>query len=426
MAPTINAAGFDRRLAVVKSIINSHNLQASSIDTVAYDDSCPHPYNNFLFHVQLSPPASPSSFPGTQPGTETAPADGLASFIIKLCNPDSGLNDTNRVENNVATHLLVRQAMREAQLPSLVPAIYAWGRHNDGIGSFAWTISEFKPGVDLDSVFPSLSPVHQARLLHDIAAVLKALQTVRLPATVTEFGGLTFNKSGQIISGEATLQKGEPEATYIACKQSSLLGALSRAEKSPVIQGWRRNDLNQRIQSFLEEGGLEKLFDRVDIHQKNLIHGDFTLNNMMFDTQKGELTAIIDFDWSCISNPAEEFLSGLYDVGGNISDERDKFHESIISGSFDVLSSAVQDEETRKEWDLAKAWNSAMKSTGCTRPSEISGIRQILGVQKLQSLLCPFQLSNPHRLERMSDETKAEALAKAEAALTEWLQKHGF
>lgn len=431
-------------------------MQASSITTVAYDEVYEYPFNNFLFKVDLSSPTSSSTFLGTQPGTEAAPSGGLTSFILKLCNTEVDMNQANRVQNNVAVQYLVRQSMKKAGMPLLAPAIYAWG-----LGSLAkeeahsdcppWIISEYKPGVDVDTVFSTLQTSEKQQVLKDVAAALAAIQKAELPPTVDKFGGLTFDKRGDMVSCEAALGKGEPTVSYLKRKRHAVMAALSSAEKSPIIQGWKQRGIDQRIKRFLEDGGLETVLSRVNIHQKNLIHADFSkytylscypfifprhsvvnnsriaLNNMMLDTETKRLTAIVDFDWSYVSNPVDEFLSGLTDFGGNIGNERHKFHKSILSGSFDIIpSSAEGDEKSRSEWETAKIWNEAMKTQGCIRPCEIEGVEQVFGLMKFQKLLCPFQLSSERELGEMTKEAKAELRAKTEASLIKWLEQHGY
>lgn len=82
-----------------------------------------------------------------------------------------------------------------------------------------------------------------------------------------------------------------------------------------------------------------------------MIHGDFSTytpfhgsylltdnvtatNNMLFDKDTKKLTAILDFDWSYISNPLDEFMCSLQDVGGNIRQEDKEIEAAILSGDF--------------------------------------------------------------------------------------------
>ena len=69
-------------------------------------------------------------------------------------------------------------------------------------------MSELGDGVDLGSEFSFLGLVDKERILEQIAGVLAAIQVARLTEDVTQFGGLTFDSSGRIVSGESPLLNG--------------------------------------------------------------------------------------------------------------------------------------------------------------------------------------------------------------------------
>lgn len=131
--------------------------------------------------------------------------------------------------------------------------------------------------MDLDSEFPSLELEDKEQVLEQIAAVLAAVQAVRLPEGVTKFGGLTFDSNGRIVSGEAPLRKGEPVCSYAELMVVKLRAVLRVAAKSPVVQGWKSNGIDARIEKFVTGGGPEKVLAGVDLHQMGLIHGDFSM-----------------------------------------------------------------------------------------------------------------------------------------------------
>ncbi|KAK2617028.1 hypothetical protein QQS21_000121 [Conoideocrella luteorostrata] len=423
-----------RRMAVVNQLLHNLGLQISNASTVAYSAECQYAYNNYLFKVDLAVPATSSSFPGSQPGTAPAPSCGITSLLIKLSNSAAEANITNRVENDVASQFLVHQSMARAGLGSLIPVIYAWApakiQANTGAdataneNTFGWTMMELKDGVDLDSEFPALDSLEKEKVLHQIAMIFKAIQDARLPETVTKFGGLTFNSTGQIISGEPPLWKQDPVETYLEWKFGNLHDLMQKASKSPVIQGWKLHGVGARIEKFFAAGGPEKVLSNVDQRQKCLIHGDFSTNNFLFDKDTKKITAILDFDWCTVSNPFDEFLLGLYDIGCNITYGKTKADMALLSGDFTQPPNL--EKEKGENWGMAKMWNAAIESVGAASPRKIQGASQIYDLLLLKRLLCPYQLSNVSALEKMDDEKKAEVRAKTEADIVEWLDKHGF
>lgn len=146
---------------------------------------------------------------------------------------------------------------------------------------------------------------------------------------------------------------------------------------------------------------------------------------MLFDKNTKQITAVLDFDWASISNPFKEFLSGLNDIGGNISGIDDKIEAAILSGDF-TMPPADRDDTSTKRWETAKVWHTLMKNTGVITPSDINSVNKIYDMLQFHRLLCPFQLGNEFMLKQIDDEKKAGLRAKTEADLVQWLEKHGF
>lgn len=84
------------------------------------------------------------------------------------------------------------------------------------------------------------------------------------------------------------------------------------------------------------------------------------MNNMLYDSATKRITGLVDFDWSAITHPIEEYLSGLWDVGGGISDRLGQIQPMVLSGNFSVQPESLSEEDLRK-WEVAKAFNSAVE-----------------------------------------------------------------
>lgn len=149
------------------------------------------------------------------------------------------------------------------------------------------------------------------------------------------------------------------------------------------------------------------------------------MNNMLYDKTTKRITAILDFDWSCITYPAEEFLTGLWDIGGGLSDRVGKLQTNILSGEFGTPPADGVPAEEVRAWEIAKAWDTALAKKGAARPSSIAGIRQVQALSNFEQLLCPFELSSEVMLKRRSHEDNAKRLAETGAKIKEWLKEHG-
>lgn len=227
----------------------------------------------------LSSPAYPASFPQGRPGTWQPPLDGVSTLVIRLSNPRAeGLNNANRVENEVASLYLARQALEKAGVAPVVPAVYAWApkRHGEHEEDFGWVVTEFKSGSDLDGQFPTLSLDDRVSVLGQIADVLAAIQQAKIPDGAIEYGALTF-VDGKIVSGQMTLMEGGPWGTYSDLWVAKLQAQLENSEKSPLLKGWA-GDVRDRLDRFLSDRaqGVDKVLEEVDGKQRVLVHGDLS------------------------------------------------------------------------------------------------------------------------------------------------------
>ncbi|ETS74001.1 hypothetical protein PFICI_13867 [Pestalotiopsis fici W106-1] len=424
----VNHEGYSRRLDTVQRILQRFGLKSAQISTIAYVEHCPFPFNNFIYKVELHTPAVPASFADNQPCTLPPPEEGVSTVIVRMSNPlAEGLNNANRVENDVAAQHLVREALHAAGLPSLVPAVYAWERCRyeeapDETG-FGWTIGEFKPGSDLDGEFPTLAVDEKKQVMKQIADIFAAIQQAQLPQSITQFGALTIDDEGQIVNGQMPLLSGGPWDAYADVWVAKLRLQLEDADKSPLLQGWSLGGLREQINAWIEDGGVPRLLNGVNNNARVLVHGDLTMNNFLFDVTSKRITAILDFDWAAVTHPADEFFTGLWDLGGGFDDRTAHMTSNILQGDFEEMPPNL-DDKGLEAFGIAKAWNEAVASTGAARPSSIEKMDKILALRELETLLCPFALGNEMMLKRISDEQKALKRQDTEAQIIEWFSRH--
>ncbi|KFX97972.1 hypothetical protein V490_02512 [Pseudogymnoascus sp. VKM F-3557] len=107
-----------------------------------------------------------------------------------------------------------------------------------------------------------------------------------------------------------------PWLNYEASFKSRLEVAIRKSDANPYIKGWRANDVRERLDSFIERG-LPAQFEDLDSQQDRvIIHVEFTTNNILFDATSNRITALIDYDFACISHPSYEFLRSYDGAGG--------------------------------------------------------------------------------------------------------------
>lgn len=263
-------------------------IQAKSIEPIEYDINSPFPYNNYIYFVTLSsqtttllqirsPSQSDTDHNGSpQPGTIPLPAH-TTSFIIRLANADprTGINNTNRIESEVAFMMLVREALASSKYRHIIPDVYAWAPTSSGPSGQGFSMQEYKWGTIPYRGFDKLSLEDKSVVFGQMADILALLQKFEVPGTVEKFGGLKFDGEGRIISAQMSLYKGEPTTSYKDFMTAIFRVKLQEADENPVIQGWRGNGVRARIEQFINVrlGEILKGYEGV---RKSLVHSDFS------------------------------------------------------------------------------------------------------------------------------------------------------
>ncbi|KAK3322986.1 aminoglycoside phosphotransferase, partial [Apodospora peruviana] len=381
----MNHEYFEERMTLVKEILKNHDLEHTSITPLEYDENCPFPYNNFLYKITLAEPAKPQSFfvHANKACTSLPPEEGVRSLVIRLSNPRAeGLNQTNRVQNEVAALHLARCGDDHNPLSKVFPAVYDWAPplHSDASPAIGWVLMEFKPGVALDQHFGTLSDKDsdkKAAIISQIADVFSLIQSAPLPDGVKYYGGLTISGdgSGAIVSGQMTTLAGGPWPSYGSFWRAKLAAQLRDSDESSVLQGWRG------------EHGIRE-------PELVLVHGDLTMNNILFDPDTDKITGVVDFDFASVGHPCQEFFSSLREVGGNVSSE---------------------------ETTEGTLWEDALAARGILRPATIQGMGSLKLIGRLEELLCPFRLAHPIFIARQTAGQIMEGRAKAEEELVHCL-----
>jgi hypothetical protein len=238
-------------------------------------------YNNFIYRVDLMDATDKVEFKQSNQPFTSIPPNGTTSIVFRISNPCAdGVNNTNRVENEVAALHLSRSALAAGN-PSfahIVPAIYDWKTNSypspADETSYAWIMMELRPGVPLDSKFDGLPFDEKKALLGKIAGIFATIQKAELPKGIDSHGGMTI-KNGEIISGQSTTVKGGPWKSYEAWWAGRLHQNLTQAETSLVLDDWKANGIRLRVDDFLATGIPDLLRD-IDPPRLAIAHGDIS------------------------------------------------------------------------------------------------------------------------------------------------------
>jgi hypothetical protein len=194
---------------------------------------------------------------------------------MRLSNPNAeGMNQKTRVENELAIISLASAALSGFE-PHVVPAVYAWASAATE-SSQGWILQELMLGTPVDDTFDIMDLQQKQQTFAQMAKMLKALQDYQLPESITDFGGVTFDDTGRIVSTAMTSVGAGPWSSYEASFKSRLEVALKKVDANPYIQGWRTNGVRERLDAFVERG-IPAQFESLSSKQDRvIIHGDYS------------------------------------------------------------------------------------------------------------------------------------------------------
>ncbi|KAK6072339.1 hypothetical protein SCUP515_07420 [Seiridium cupressi] len=187
----------------------------------------------------------------SKPDTVSLPA-GASRVVVRISNPQALANHETRTENEVATMVLMRDALASCS-SQLIPEVYGWSSSSPVANSgFGYILQEQKHGVSLDSAlglgrtsapkssFEELPEDKKRGLLGQIAEIFKLIQSYKLPSTVKGYGGLRFDDACNIVIGPTTIPCGGPFVTFPDMYAQMLPYRLAEAHRSDaIVRGWR-------------------------------------------------------------------------------------------------------------------------------------------------------------------------------------------
>jgi Ser/Thr protein kinase RdoA (MazF antagonist) len=75
-----------------------------------------------------------------------------------------------------------------------------------------------------------------------------------------------------------------------------------------MVAGWEP-PLRARLENFLSSPtGISSQLLKYTNTRQTLVHGDFDLMNFLFDPETLQITAILDYDFSHVASPLDEYF----------------------------------------------------------------------------------------------------------------------
>ncbi|KAK9386022.1 aminoglycoside phosphotransferase [Lipomyces mesembrius] len=387
--------------------------------------------NNSVYQINLPHPLSEpvkgldiSSKPCTSP----IPA-GTSNLIIRISNKDVSLESSVRVRNEVASLTLARDALCSV-CPSAIPLVFGW---EDITSSPGWILEEQMKGEELSpDDLAGLDQDNQQLILRQMAKVIKCLQDFQLPSSITGYGGLTFNNEGKITSTLMTVPCGGPFPTYALLCKAMCMWQLDASDRSSHLGGWKENGMRERLDQFFSNG-LDQVLTTVSEDRPTLIHGDFSLPNLLFDTSTYRLTAVLDFDFTHIGAPISEWLFSFWDIDGLLpgsADPMGPLRNWLLNGfpQGGLISSNDRNvpETLEPQFTIAAAWDKALAEAGVKKPSTISGADTTADIWWFSQELCQAYWFMESFLARKTPEQLSKMKESSEKSLDAYLVQWGF
>ncbi|KEQ81335.1 hypothetical protein M438DRAFT_376874 [Aureobasidium pullulans EXF-150] len=415
MSDTITAlpaglATLEHRTEIIKALIFENcGRKVISVAPLGRDS------NNFVHLVDLAEAIghSGTNTSASQPGTAKLDSS-VIKVVVRLSNPNAMIDEEVRVENEVAAISLVQKALISYPC-KIVPQVFAWQGSKHGLG---WIVQEYLHGEQLSLHFSDLQTDKKAVMIQSSKHDVKG------------FGGLRFDVNGEVVAGRSSLWSVGPFSTYAEMYQAIFAKQLELTQATPLLDGWKGTGLQERLQRFSTSGGFANLLAHTGDIQPTLVHGDFGAENILIDPGTLQITGLLDFDFSHIASPADEYFysfpsfCGL--VPGPFEDEDLQLLRRYQTEGFPSTPSAQEATSGSVDWTVARLWQAALEKHHVASPKDIENITQLADIYWFLLDVCPPFFNLPRWLARKTDEQKFAAKKAIRENLDRYLRRWGY
>lgn len=206
-------------------------------------------------------------FAGGQSNPTYRVTAGERSFVIRRKPPGALLASAHAIDREYR----VIQALADSGVP--VPAVYALCEDDSVIGT-AFYVMEFVQGrVFWDPSLPGLTSAHRTAIYDELGRVMAALHSVDYPAA----GLQDFGRPGNYLSRQIERWTRQ----YRACESE-------RIDEMERLIEWLPAHLPAREETAL-------------------VHGDYRIDNVIFDPTESRILAVLDWELSTLGDPLADF-----------------------------------------------------------------------------------------------------------------------
>ncbi|THY96824.1 hypothetical protein D6C95_05086 [Aureobasidium pullulans] len=392
-------ATLEKRTDIIKALISDNfGRKVISVAPLGRDS------NNFVHLVDLAEAIGhdETNTSASQPGTAKLDSS-VIKVVVRLSNPNAMIDEEVRVENEVAAISLVQKAL--ISYPCKI-------------------VPKFLPGKAPGTVLTDKKAV----VLDQVAEIFKMIQSFQ--HGVKGFGGLGFDGKGSVVAGRSSLWSVGPFSTYAEMYQAIFAKQLELTQATPLLYGWKGTGLQERLQRFSTSGGFANLLAHTGDIQPTLVHGDFGAENILIDPGTLQITGLLDFDFSHIASPADEYFysfpsfCGL--VPGPFEDDDLQLLRRYQTEGFPITPSAQEATSHSVDYTVARLWQAALEKHHVASPKDIDNITELADIYWFLLDVCPPFFNLPRWLARKTDEQKLAAKKAIGENLAKYLQRWDY
>ncbi|KAH8590718.1 kinase-like domain-containing protein [Bisporella sp. PMI_857] len=430
MVDPVNEAAEQRRGFIRNLLDTKYGRQVSECKTLGRDS------NNYVYHVTLLPFTSefaPPTKENLEHGTVKLP-EGINEAVIRISNTTVALDETVRTENEVAAITLFQRALSNNST-RIIPLVYGWSPASSLTG-YAYILQQHLPGISIEHTFKDLSLTQKREVLNCVAKVLRQIQDYELPKSVEGYGGLGFDEKGQVITGPLTVGFGGPWNDWKGMYLGKYEAQLRNLDTVGFLGGWRENGLRDRLEAFFHsENGVLKLLDEFKLTSPTAVHGDFDLQNILFDKDTLEITALLDFEFSHIGSPLDEYFWSFNSIHGllpGLEHDEAAMRAALLSAFSSSRSTYIAGSpfpekiRTDYDWEVARTWDEELGREGAKKSSNILGAGDVAAVYWFIENICLPRFLSEKAMKRTSEEDKLRLKREISEVLDMCLKFWGF
>jgi hypothetical protein len=175
---------------------------------------------------------------------------------------------------------------------------------------------------------------------------------------------------------------------------------------------------------------MEILVSIIQSHvEKDEANIDSGLENILFDPETLQVTALLDFDFSHIASPGDEFFYSFVDfhglIPGPLEDAKmERLRLAQLDG-FKMKNVEDPDEASDVTWKTARMWQAAIENAGVKSPADIKGVGELAAIYWFLLDICPPYFLMPRWLKRKTEEEQLASKTQTQANLDKYLRRWG-